>query len=155
MGTVLNKRLRTSRFESPYHEAMLNLLVGAGHIDGMIESACGEFGISHPQYNILRILRGAQPDGYPCGEIAFRMLNRAPDITRRLDGLEKEGYVVRDRLSRDRRVVITRITPKGLDLLKQMDPRLAEVVGFLASRIPADDALELSRIVERLYGEGT
>jgi len=153
MGIVLYRRLRSTRFESPYHEAMLNLLLAAGHVDGMVESICGEFDISHPQYNILRILRGVHPEGYPCGEIAVRMLNRAPDITRRLDGLERDGFVVRDRLSTDRRVVVTRITDKGLALLDSMQNRMHQVLEYMESRLTEDEAVQLSHIAERLYGD--
>lgn len=142
-----------SRFESPYHESMLNLLLAADFMNGQIESACGEYGLSHPQYNILRILRGVHPSGYPCGEIASRMLNRAPDITRRLDVLEKGEYVVRDRLSTDRRVVVTRITQKGLDLLSEMEPRMKEIIGAMTTRISEAEATTLSVIAEKIYAE--
>lgn len=153
MGNVLDRRLKMSRFESPYHESMLNLLLAADYMNGRIEQACSEYGLSHPQYNILRILRGVHPNGYPCGEIASRMLNRAPDITRRLDVLEKGEYVVRDRLSTDRRVVVTRITPRGLDLLAEMEPRMKEVVSAMSARISVSDAVTLSAIAEKIYAD--
>jgi DNA-binding MarR family transcriptional regulator len=76
--------------------------------------------ISANQYNVLRILRGA-PEGLPCGEIANRMITRDPDVTRLLDRLEKRGLVLRSRESKDRRLVLTRITPSGLELLARLD----------------------------------
>ena len=76
--------------------------------------------ISPTQYNVLRILRGA-PEGLACGEIGSRMITRDPDITRLLDRLEKRGLVSRCRDSRDRRLVLTRITDAGLKLLAQLD----------------------------------
>jgi len=85
-----------------------------------------DFGISPTQYNVLRILRGSEPCGRRCGEIAERMVTRDPDITRLLDRMEKSGWITRKRDQRDRRVVVTKITSKGLDLLKQMDRPLAE-----------------------------
>jgi DNA-binding MarR family transcriptional regulator len=72
------------------------------------------------QYNVLRILRGA-PAGLACGEVAGRMINRDPDITRLLDRMEKAGLIHRERLASDRRTVITRITPAGTDLLARLD----------------------------------
>lgn len=72
------------------------------------------------QYNVLRILRGA-PAGLACGEVAGRMINRDPDITRLLDRMEKAGLIHRQRLASDRRTVITRITPAGTDLLARLD----------------------------------
>ncbi len=76
--------------------------------------------LSGTQYNVLRILRGA-PEGLPCGEIASRMITRDPDVTRLLDRLEKRGLVSRCRETRDRRTVLTRITPAGLKLLSRLD----------------------------------
>jgi len=77
--------------------------------------------ISSTQYNVLRILRGAEPDGLTCGGIGDRMIQHDPDITRLIDRMEKRGLVSRQRDDKDRRVVITRITQKGLDLLAQLD----------------------------------
>jgi DNA-binding MarR family transcriptional regulator len=76
--------------------------------------------LSATQYNVLRILRGA-PDGLPCGEIGNRMITRDPDITRLLDRLEKRELISRCRESKDRRMVMARITPEGLKLLARMD----------------------------------
>jgi DNA-binding MarR family transcriptional regulator len=76
--------------------------------------------LTSPQYNVLRILRGA-PEGLPCGEIGNRMVTRDSDITRLLDRLEKRALVSRWRESKDRRTVLTRITQEGLDLLARLD----------------------------------
>jgi DNA-binding MarR family transcriptional regulator len=76
--------------------------------------------LSSNQYNVLRILRGA-PEGLPCGEIGNRMITRDPDITRLLDRLEKRSLIVRWRENKDRRIVLARITPDGLELLARLD----------------------------------
>src|SRR6516164_3437717 len=81
--------------------------------------------LSPTQYNVLRILRGA-PDGLPCGEIANRMITRDPDITRLLDRLEKRGLTSRSRETKDRRMVLSRITPEGLGLLAGLDEPVQE-----------------------------
>ncbi len=78
-------------------------------------------GLSLAQFNILRILRGAGEPGLPCGEIAERLVTRDPDMTRLLDRLEKQGLVARARDTDDRRVVLTRITRKGLDAIAPLD----------------------------------
>jgi DNA-binding MarR family transcriptional regulator len=82
--------------------------------------------LSATQYNVLRILRGS-PDGLPCGEIGSRMITRDPDITRLLDRLEKRRLISRWRESSDRRVVMARVTPEGLKLLKRLDEPVQEV----------------------------
>src|SRR5579864_8768911 len=76
--------------------------------------------VSANQYNVLRILRGS-PAGLPCGEIASRMITRDPDITRLLDRLGKRGLISRRREAKDRRMVLTRITPEGLAVLARLD----------------------------------
>src|ERR1700719_1733254 len=81
--------------------------------------------LSPTQYNVLRILRGA-PEGLPCGEIGSRMIARDPDITRLLDRLEKRTLISRCRESKDRRMVLTRITREGLELLARLDEPVRE-----------------------------
>ena len=82
-------------------------------------------GLSPTQYNVLRILRGARPDGLACREIGARMITRDPDVTRLLDRLEQRGLVARTRERDDRRVITTRITEEGLRLLQQLDQPIA------------------------------
>lgn len=81
--------------------------------------------LSATQYNVLRILRGS-PDGLPCGEIASRMITRDPDITRLLDRMEKRGLISRARETKDRRLVMARITSDGLKLLARLDEPVEE-----------------------------
>lgn len=80
-----------------------------------------EAGLSGAQYNVLRILRGSLQSGLSCGQIAERLITRDPDITRLLDRMEKRGLVTRVRETADRRVVMTRITDAGLELLAALD----------------------------------
>lgn len=81
--------------------------------------------LSSTQYNVLRILRGT-PEGLPCGEIACRMITRDPDITRLLDRLEKRGLISRCRETKDRRMVMARITAHGLKILGDLDEPVRE-----------------------------
>ena len=78
-------------------------------------------GLTGVQYNVLRILRGAEPDGLLCRGIAERMISHDPDMTRLLDRMEKRGWISRQRQQDDRRVIKARITPEGLRLLKKLD----------------------------------
>jgi DNA-binding MarR family transcriptional regulator len=83
-------------------------------------------GLSPTQYNVLRILRGAEPDGLACREISERMITRDPDVTRLLDRLEDRGLVMRRRDRGDRRVITTRITGDGLHVLDELGRSIAE-----------------------------
>ena len=154
MGEQLKKRLLQSRFESPYQEAFLNLLIAASHLREHAQGVFEPLDVTNGQYNVLRILKGAHPEGYPRCEIARRMLERAPDLTRMIDRLVKSGLAERGQSEADRRHSITRITRKGLDLLERAKPALAQVHRTLSDRLSRAEAEELSRLCERLYGTG-
>jgi DNA-binding MarR family transcriptional regulator len=78
-------------------------------------------GLTGAQYNVLRILRGAEPEGLACRAIGDRMISHDPDMTRLLDRMEKRRLITRERQTDDRRVIKTRITPQGLSLLQTLD----------------------------------
>jgi len=80
------------------------------------------FGITQPQYNVLRILRGAGKNGLPTLEVRARMIDEAPGITRLVNKLERAGLMRRERSTPDRRQVICVISAKGLDVLAKIDP---------------------------------
>src|SRR6202140_149766 len=77
-------------------------------------------GLTGAQYNVLRILRGAEPDGFPCSSIGERIISHDPDMTRLLDPMEKRHLITRQRQSDDRRVVKTRITGGGLEVVNKL-----------------------------------
>jgi DNA-binding MarR family transcriptional regulator len=108
-------------FTSREEEAYLSLLRTADALQAQVEARLKEFGLTATQYNALRILRGAGPEGLPCREIGERMITRDPDITRLLNRLEDRGLVERTRARHDRRVIYGKITGAGLKLLREMD----------------------------------
>ena len=148
---MLKRRIKQGRFESPAQEALLNLLVAAGHVRQLVDEVCGRHGLTQGQYNVLRILRGVHPSGYPRCEIAARMVERAPDVTRLIDRLERQGFVERVRDESDRRLSVTRITRDGLEVLKRLDAPVSAIHRQLATRVRAADLKALSRICEQIY----
>ncbi len=112
-------------------ELLVSLLRTTDVLHERFEQIIRPFNISMTQYNVLRILRGAEPEGRTCGEIGERMIAREPDVTRLLERMDKAGLIKRTRNSGDRRVVITRITASGLKLLDEMEPKLREIDGLL------------------------
>jgi DNA-binding MarR family transcriptional regulator len=151
MGDALRRRIRQDRFESPMQEAIVNVVVAANYVRERNDRILGEYGLTSPQYNVLRILRGVYPDGHPRCEIAARMLDRAPDVTRIIDRLEEKGLVERERSGSDRRHSITRITRDGLRVLEKLDAPIRQALVDLKDRLSARDCRELSRILEKLY----
>ena len=97
------------------------LLRAAERLSQDAEQLVKEYGLTGTQYNVLRILRGAEPAGLPCKGISDRMISHDPDMTRLLDRMEKRGLITRERQFDDRRVVKTRITSEGLDILRKLD----------------------------------
>ncbi len=108
-------------FTSLEQEASLSLMRTADAFQTEIEAWLKKYGLTGTQYNALRILRGAGPEGLPCREIGDRMITHDPDITRLLNRLETRGLVERSRDKKDRRVIYGKITSSGLKLLREMD----------------------------------
>ena len=102
------------------------------------------------QYNVLRILRGAEPDGLACNSISDRMISHDPDMTRLLDRMEKRALITRQRQKDDRRVVKTRITPAGLDVLKGLDQPVREVHKRQFQHIPAARLKILAELLDQV-----
>ena len=117
---------QTKPFTSLEDEAVVALQRTADRLHWRLSELLKEHGLSPTQYNALRILRGAGDEGRACSEIAERMINRDPDITRLVDRLERRGFAVRSREGTDRRVITTRITPAGLKLLQILDGPVEE-----------------------------
>jgi DNA-binding MarR family transcriptional regulator len=116
---IMKKRAQQTK-PSLEEAVFLDLLRTSDVLSRRIAYQLKDVDLSSNQYNVLRILRGA-PEGLPCGEIGTRMITRDPDITRLLDRLEKRELISRCRETKDRRMVLTRITPAGLKLLAELD----------------------------------
>lgn len=127
MPTDLLDEIRQQKpFASIAEEAFLNLGRTMSLLEAGLERVLKPFGISGTQYNVLRILRGAPTDGLCRNEIGDRLITRMPDVTRLLDRMEDAGLVARERDTKDRRLVTTRLTPKGLALVNELDAPIAD-----------------------------
>jgi DNA-binding MarR family transcriptional regulator len=120
-ATLLDDIRQSKPFTSPQHEAMLNVIRTWATLTDSLEALLKPYGISGTQYNVLRILRGSEPDGLCRNELRDRMLTRMPDMTRLLDRMEDAGLVTRSREGEDRRMVLTRITAEGRRLVDELD----------------------------------
>ena len=108
-------------FASLQQEAQLNIVRTGNLLTDAFERLLKPHGITGTQYNVLRILRGAEPEGLCRNEVRDRLLSRMPDATRLLDRMEEAGLVTRSREEGDRRLVTTRITAKGRALVDELD----------------------------------
>ena len=128
-------------------DAFLSLLLTAEALSRKVEAVLRAADVSPTQYNVLRILRGS-PLGLPCREIGQRMITRDPDITRLLDRLEKRVLISRCRETKDRRTVLTRITPQGLRLLSELDAPVAETHRNQLSHLGRERLRSLMELLE-------
>jgi len=154
MGRILRDHIKqTAPFEDEAQEAMLNLFVAAAHMRRRVEQVCQKYDLQFSHHNVLRILRGAHPEGHPRCEIIERMLDPSPDVTRLIDKLVERELVRRSKSEKDRRMTIHTITEKGLNLLEQMDPEIRDVQRWFDARVSDRDLRQLSRICEGIYAE--
>jgi len=120
-------------------EAYLNLIKTADVLQqGAAQALRSVHTLTETQYNVLRILRGADSGGLKCSEIAERMVTRDPDTTRLLDRLEKQGWIERQRSVTDRRVVTSNITESGLELLARLDEPIRVMLESMLGRLGPD-----------------
>jgi len=151
MGEILKKRLKQQKFSSVEQEGLLNLFIASNYLRSKLDAICCGFKITLAQFNVLRILKGAHPDGYPRGEIIRRMVEPAPDVTRLIDRLIKEGLVERFYSDEDRRLSLTRITKKGINLLAKINPEVDKFILDYSSSLNKSEKDMLSSICEKLY----
>ena len=128
MASELQAELKQHRpFRSLKEEANLSILRTAAVLEHAFDTALKPHGITSTQYNVLRILRGSEPQGLCRSEIGERLVRQAPDVTRLLDRLEDAKLIGRQRGGEDRRYVVTRITRAGLALLTEVERRIDEI----------------------------
>lgn len=148
--TLAEEIRQTRPWSSPAEEAFVSIMRTAALIRRALAQAVDPFGISPAQYNVLRILRGAGPDGLPTLAVRDRLVEEAPGITRLIDKLERVRCVKRDRTGRDRRTVRVQITPAGLDLLARADENVRVMLERFGRSLPNEGEHEaLSALLAR------
>lgn len=137
-------------FRSVGHEATVGLLRSADVVRRRWSQALEPHGITAPQYNVLRILRGAGREGLCTLEVAKRLIERAPGITRMMDRLEARGWVRRERSSDDRREVRCYVTAQGEALLARVDAVVEEADDAAVRKLSKAEARELIRLLDEV-----
>lgn len=149
MAERLRAEIKQRRpFSSPMEEAFLNVIRTADVVQRRLTELLKSLGLTTSQYNVLRILGGAGEPGWTCGEIGERMLTRDPDVTRLLDRLHARGLIARERSEDDRRVVRSRITKLGLQLLDQAERPVRQLHGRLFGQLSQQQLRTLTGMLE-------
>jgi DNA-binding MarR family transcriptional regulator len=141
-------------FRSAEAEAFLNVLRTSALLVGGLMEVLRPHALTQPQYNVLRILRGAGDAGLPSGEVAARMVTREPDITRLLDRMAERGLVARERSPVDRRVVTARITPAGRALADALDAPVEAMHARQLGHLTPDELRALNALLVLARDEG-
>ena len=142
---------QTRPFRNRRTEAAVGLLLTAEAMRWPLQDLLARYdGLTLQQYNVLRILRGAGAAGLPTLEIAERMIERTPGVTRLLDRLDDKGLVERERSRADRRQVFCRITAAGRKLLTRLDKPVDELDDAVTRGLDDGEVAELIRLLDKL-----
>ena len=137
-------------FVSLQQEAFLSILRTASELSHASDKFLREFDISQPQYNVLRILRGAGAEGLCRNEISARMVTATPDMSRLLDRMERSGWIIRERDENDRRQVSTFITDSGRKLLTLMESPINQQTHRLLEGVKSSDLKMLLDVLAQI-----
>lgn len=153
-GVVADALKQQKPFSSPEQEILLGLRMAAARVvEPWARFLKTTAQLTTHQYNVLRILRGSHPARLACSDIAERMIERDPDITRLVDRLEKRGLVKRSRSRQDRRVVEVSITDKGLVLVRGLDAHVQRLPKALLGRLGTERVEQLATLLEAVISE--
>ena len=145
----IDKDIHQNKFRNERHKAMVNLLFTYGWTVERLKQFVSEEGITHQQFNILRILRGNHPMPLSTLTIRERMIDKMSDTSRIVDRLLSKGLVKKVICKKDRRLVDVSITDRGLKLLEKLDKKQDEMDGIL-SNISEKEALNLSKLLDKI-----
>ncbi len=140
---------QTRPFRSKAQEAAIGLLRTADLVRRAVGTIVEPYGITPQQYNVLRILRGAGADGLPTLDIADRMIEETPGITRLIDRLESKHLVSRERCKEDRRRVWCRITREGRALLRKLDAPIRDADRWALASLNSRQLTQLIALLDR------
>jgi len=135
---------------APETRAFVALITAADRLSLEAEQLMKTCGLTGTQFNVLRILRGAEPEGLACKAIGDRMISHDPDMTRLLDRMEKRSLITRERQTEDRRVIRTRITADGLEILKKLDAPVLELHRRQFRRLSGANLKDLAEKLEQI-----
>jgi len=136
--------------EQPSKETILSVLKAADRIRRHFTEILKPFGLTLQQFNVLRILRGAGPQGLPTLEVGERMIEKTPGVTRLLDRLEEKGLVSRQRCHEDRRQQLCTRTQAALDLLAELDEPIGQGDRDTLANLTAQEENELKDLASRI-----
>jgi len=147
----LQKEIKTSRFESVFQQAVVNVFYTYSWCTEQMKQIVAPYEITTQQFNVLRILRGQHPRPTTINLIKSRMVDKMSDASRIVDRLVQKGLVEKEINTTDKRAVDIRISRKGLALLKKMDEEV-DLSAMVSSNLTEEEALQLNLLLDKLRG---
>ena len=145
----IEDEIQQKSFKSETQKAYINIVYTANFLAVKQAAVFKPFGITLPQFNVLRILRGQHPKPATVNLLMERMLDKTSNVSRIMDKLEVKKLATRKQCPNDRRSVDILITETGLELLKKMDVALEEQqIGL--QNLTNDEAQELNRLLDKI-----
>ncbi len=139
----------------PALDAIINVAIASEFLRTQVDKAVAPLEITGVQYNILRVLKRAYPEGLSRTDILKHLIEKSVDVTRSIDGLIRQGYVLRARPEEDRRLSVTTITDKGIQALTDVDPHFYAMMNAMGETLTAEEFRELSRLCLKLTESNT
>lgn len=150
---TLEEELKNSTPIPPRTRAIINVMFTASWLDCRMMRNMRPYGLTNPQYNILRILRGSRPNGLSVLDIKNRMIDRSSNVSRLVEKLREQGWADRVPSAEDRRMVTVFITDAGMALLEKIDEEVFSNPDHIpGAHISEAELLQLSQLLDRLRG---
>lgn len=147
----LQKEIKAPRYESVFHEAMVNVAFTQNWCNDQVKQAVSLYDITNQQFNVLRILRGQHPDPSTINLLKSRMLDKMCDASRIVDRLVQKDLICKKTNTYDKRAVDILINEKGLALLKKMDKEM-DLSAILSANLTLKEAEQLTSLLEKARG---
>ncbi len=145
----IEEEIKQSAFKNEYQKVQINLIYTSGWVQQAQASLFKPYGVTLPQYNVLRILRGQHPRPATISLLIERMLDKTSNASRIVDKLEKKELVTRKQCLTDRRTVDVLITEKGLTLLAEMD-KMESGAGTGITNLSLEEAEQLNALLDKI-----
>jgi DNA-binding MarR family transcriptional regulator len=147
----LEQAIQSSKFKSEVHKATLNILYTAWWLKTIMSNELKEFGLTHEQYNVLRILKGKHPEQICVKDISCRMIEKSSNVPRIIDRLVIKKLVKRADSPFDKRETVISLTQSGITILEVTTEKINELMETTVS-LKSQDAVQINTLLEKLRG---
>ena len=145
----ISEEIKQKQFESEYSKSIINILYSSAWVNTKHQSLFKTHGLTTPQFNILRILRGQHPQPATVNLLIERMLDKSSNASRIVDKLEQKGLVIRKQCKDDRRAVDVLISDKGMQLLHVLDEQV-ETLNKKISNLSEEECKTLNGLLDKM-----